>query len=221
MLAFTKTTIPAISASLDFLNIMTYDLMNRRDNITKHHTGIAQSLTAIKHYKENGLPAEKMNLGFAFYIKWYKTDPDGGCDRNPIGCKTALLEDPTTGADLGRAGAFAWHDGVPDDVAGSYERAMVHGEYHSEGGGHYYWDSEENLWWSWDTPDAIERKFPAIVQREELGGVFAWGLGEDAEDFKHLKALTDGVGSWIGGQRGERIVAGSMRDENSRIIDEL
>ena len=122
MLAFTKDTIPAISRSLDFFNIMTYDLMNRRDDVTKHHTGIELSLDSINAYEELGVSCEKMNLGFAFYIKWYKTDPAGGCDKNVIGCKTALMEDPMTGADLGKAGAFAWHDPVPEEVSASYKR---------------------------------------------------------------------------------------------------
>ena len=122
MLAFTNDTIPAISQSLNFFNVMTYDLMNRRDNVTKHHTGIELSLDSVNAYEERGVPCEKMNLGFAFYIKWYKTDPAGGCDKNPIGCKTALMEDPMTGADLGKAGAFAWHDPVPEEVSASYKR---------------------------------------------------------------------------------------------------
>ena len=190
MLAFTNTTLPKISSSLDFFNVMTYDLMNRRDNITKHHTGIESSLHAINTYEERGVPPEKMNLGFAFYIKWYKTDPHGGCDKNPIGCKTVLMEDPVTGADLGKAGAFAWHDAVPGEVSASYKRAMVYGKYDSKHGGHYYWDQEEDLWWSWDTPDVIAKKFPAIMEAKNLGGAFAWALGEDANDFVHFKALT-------------------------------
>lgn len=189
-MAFTKTKIPAISASLDFFNVMTYDLMNRRDNVTKHHTGIGASLTAIEAYEERGIPPEKMNLGFAFYIKWYKTDPHGGCDKTPVGCKTVLMEDPLTGADLGQAGAFSWHDLVPKEVAASYKRAMAYGSYDDEYGGHYCWDSEENLWWSWDTPGAIAKKFPAIMEKKRLGGAFAWGLGEDADNFTHLKTLT-------------------------------
>ena len=190
MLAFTKTRIPEISASLDFFNVMTYDLMNRRDNITKHHTGIELSLQAVEAYEENGIPTEKMNLGFAFYMKWYKTDPHGGCIKNPVGCKTVLMEDPLTGADLGQAGAFSWHDSVPKEVSASYGKAMAHGKYDREHGGHYYFDPEENLWWSWDTPDVISKKFPAIMEKKKLGGAFAWGLGEDANDFTHLKALT-------------------------------
>ena len=221
MLAFTKATVPAISASLDFFNVMTYDLMNRRDNITKHHTGIESSLKAVNAYEESGIPPEKMNLGFAFYIKWYKTDPHGGCDSNPIGCKTSLMEDPSTGADLGQAGAFSWHDPIPNDVSASYERAMAHGKYDSEHGGHYYWDAEENIWWSWDTPDVIAKKFPAIMEKKNMGGAFAWGLGEDADDFAHLKALTFHIKKFVKRHQGEGLNGKSASLSSSRIKNEL
>ena len=221
MLAFTKITIPAISTSLDFFNIMTYDLMNRRDNITKHHTGIEASLTAIETYEERGVPPEKMNLGFAFYIKWFKTDPEGGCLGSPIGCKTALLEDPVTGADLGRAGGFSWHDPVPDDMSASYERAMAHGIVDAEGGGHYYWDGEENVWWTWDTPDVIGMKIPAIVEKKNLGGAFAWGLGEDADAFVHLKSLNSNLDRRRRGHQGEMLHNEYIFPESSQSKDEL
>lgn len=190
MMAFTKGTIPRISASLDFFNIMAYDLMNRRDNITKHHTGIQLSLESINAYLENGVPAEKANLGFAFYVKCFKTDPDGGCSEHPVGCRTPLMEDPDTGADLGQTGGFSWHDTVPSELSTSFQKALAGGEYDSSGGGHYYWDAEENMWWTWDTPEAIAKKFPAIMDKKRLGGVFAWGLGEDGNEWTHLKALT-------------------------------
>ena len=212
MLAFTKTTIPAIRASLDFFNIMTYDLMNRRDNVTKHHTGIQSSLVAIDAYEERGIAPEKMNLGFAFYLKWFKTDPDGGCEKNPVGCKTALMENPVTGDDLGKAGAFSWHDPVPKEVSASHKKAMAHGRYDSGSGGHYYWDPEEYLWWTWDTPDVIAKKFPAIMRKRNLGGAFAWALGEDANDFVHFKALTAEMKNY------ERVHASSG---GSRLKDEL
>ena len=221
MLAFTKTTIPAISASLDFFNVMTYDLMNRRDNVTKHHTGIELSLTAINAYEERGVPAEKMNLGFAFYIKWFKTDPNGGCDVNPVGCRTALMEDPVTGADVGQAGAFSWHDHVPAEVSASFQRAMAHGEYDNDGRGHYYWDSEEYIWWSWDTPDAIAKKFPAILKNKNLGGAFAWGLGEDADDFTHFTTLTSEMKKFAQRHRDEELDSLSAPFTSSYSKDEL
>ncbi|KAL5333199.1 glycoside hydrolase superfamily [Aspergillus crustosus] len=190
MLAFTQDTIPSISASLDFFNIMTYDLMNRRDTITKHHTGVQLSLDGITAYLDNGVVPEKANLGFAFYVKWFRTDPSAGCAAHPIGCRTVPMEDPTTGADLGQAGAFSWHDAVPQELAGSFRRALTEGAYDVEGGGYYFWDGEENLFWSFDTAEVLGRKIPGIVQAKGLGGVFAWGLGEDAPDFDRLQALT-------------------------------
>lgn len=195
MIAFTKTTTPVIGELLDFLNIMTYDLMNRRDNVTKHHTGMDTSLEAINAYLDNGLAPEKANLGFAFYVKWFKTDPEGGCEEDPIGCRTTLMEDPDTGADLGQAGAFSWHDSVPRELQASFRKAMIHGKYDGEGGGHYYWDSIEDLFWSWDTPRAIAEKLPRIFDDKGLGGVFAWGLGEDAPQWTHLMALNEGFGN--------------------------
>jgi GH18 family chitinase len=193
MLAFTQKTLPNISRYLNFFNVMTYDLMNRRDDVTKHHTGVELALDGINAYLEAGIPPQGLNLGFAFYVKWFRTDSKGGCAENPIGCKTVLMEDPQTGADLGQSGAFAWNDRVPKELAFSFRLAQRDGQYDEVGGGFYYWDSEENIFWTWDTPEAIAKKFPLIVEKKGLGGVFAWGLGEDGSEFAHLNALTDGV----------------------------
>ena len=193
MLAFTPETMPQIVEYLDFINVMTYDLLNLRDNVTKHHSGIALSRASVDAYMSRGAPAEKLNLGLPFYVKWFLTEP---CPdpANPIGCPLPLLEDPNTGADLGRAGAFSYHDQVPADLAPSYNRAFTEGKYDKVGGGYYYWDASENRFWTFDTPEAIQRKFPALVEKMDLGGVFAWGLGEDADEFAHLKAVDGEIG---------------------------
>ncbi|KAH8600928.1 42 kDa endochitinase-like protein [Bisporella sp. PMI_857] len=193
MLAFTMKTVPEIDKSLDFWNIMTYDLMNRRDNITKHHSGAKVSLDGINAYLTNGVPPEKVNLGFGFYVKWYKTDPEGGCQAHPVGCKTLLMEDPVTGADLSRAAAFSWHDEVPIKLEESFNKAMADPQYDEEGGGTYYWDAKENIFWSWDDEYAIQRKVPFVKERKGLGGAFAWGLGEDAPAWNHLRALDNAL----------------------------
>ncbi|KAI0810093.1 glycoside hydrolase family 18 protein [Xylaria sp. FL0064] len=192
MLAFTVDTVPQIMESLDFLNVMTYDLMNRRDNVTKHHTGVQLSLDSVNAYMSNGAPADKIHLGFAFYTKYFRTEGES-CAETPIGCPTGLMEDPETGGDLGKTGGFSWHDDVPEDVRGSFKKALEKGQYDEQGGGYWYWDEDESLWWTFDTPEAIAKKFPLIVTEKRLGGVFAWGLGEDAPDFAHLKALNTGV----------------------------
>ncbi|KAH7074686.1 glycoside hydrolase superfamily [Paraphoma chrysanthemicola] len=195
MLAFTHATIPDILESVDFLNIMTYDLMNRRDNVTKHHTGVINSLEALEAYADRGVSHERANLGLAFYVKWFKTAAGVNCNEQPIGCKTELMEDPETGADLGQAGAFSWHDEVPSELSTSFQKARENAAYDEVGGGYFYWDEEERLFWSWDTPEAIRRKIPTIVDKMHPGGVFAWGLGEDAPGFEHLRAASEAVSS--------------------------
>lgn len=193
MLAFTHEMVPRIMRHIDFLNVMTYDLMNRRDTVTKHHTGVELSLEAVDAYVAAGAPPQKLNLGFAFYAKYFKTEHETCQQTSPVGCPTLLLEDPGTGDDLGRSGAFSWHDPVPHDVAESFAKALDRGTYDDKQGGYYYWDGDEDLWWTFDTPDAIKRKFPLILGKRRLGGVFVWGLGEDAPLFEHLAALNAGL----------------------------
>ncbi|KIV82324.1 hypothetical protein PV11_04443 [Exophiala sideris] len=190
MIAFTSNTVPRIDASLDFWNIMTYDLINRRDNVTKHHAGIAATLNSVDAYLERGVPSDKANIGFAFYVKWFRTDSSSDCLEKPIGCPTLLLEDPDTGGDLGRAGAFCWADEVPSELTASFAQAMEDGRYDFDGGGQYHYDADEHIFWSWESTESIARKAGTIAGTKGTGGVFAWGLGEDSNDWRHLKALT-------------------------------
>lgn len=190
MLAFTPETVPDILKSLDFINVMTYDMLTRRDNVTTHHSGIALSRTSIEAYMARGAPPEKLNLGLPFYVKWFLTEPCPDPE-DAIGCPMPLLEDPQTGADLGGSGAFSYHDEVPPELASSYNKALTEGKYDEVGGGYYYWDASENRFWTFDTPEAIRPKFPALVEGLGLGGAFAWGLGEDANEFAHLKVVDE------------------------------
>lgn len=188
MLAFTKHTVPRINEAVDFVNVMTYDLINRRNTATTYHTGIVGSREGIQAYLDRGFQGERLNLGFAFYVKWFNTDPSqhqGG----PTGIRTVLLEDPDTGADLGQAGAIVW-SGLTAEMQEGLDRAMAKGTYDEAGGGHCYWDAQDSRWWTWETPEAIRKKFDSLVPAFGLGGVFAWALREDAPLFAHLKAMT-------------------------------
>lgn len=194
ILAFTANSLPKIIKYIDFLNVMTYDMMNPPHSITMHHTGISNSLAAVDGYISRGVSPDRINLGFAFYARWFRTAAN--CDRgNPLGCKTLPLQDAATGADLGHARSFAWADNPPRNLSESFNRALTDGRYDEKGGGYYYWDPELHIWWTFDTPHAIAKKIPAILQERRLGGVFAWGLGEDGPKYEHLAALRDGLAS--------------------------
>lgn len=182
---------PRIARELDFINVMAYELMNRRNTEIIHATGVNGSKAALQRYMDRGAPARKINLGLPYYLKWYRTEAT--CDANkPLGCPALLMEDPQTGADLGRTGGFSWHDETPEELVASLARARSDGIYDTDGS-YGYWDEAEKIWWSYDTPKSIKTKMSEVVGGLGLGGVFAWGLGEDAPGFEHLLATTEGI----------------------------
>ncbi|KKK12489.1 hypothetical protein AOCH_006590 [Aspergillus ochraceoroseus] len=251
MIAYTPEEAPKIWEVVDFVNVMAYDLMNRRDNITKHHTDVQGSLEAVDAYLELGLKPSKVNLGFAFYAKYFKTAPGYNCTATPLGCPTAELEAPD-GSDTGNSGALTFEASnylsVPTDlsvttdgscgatvgkkcpegyccslygycgatadycgasclagygkcddvsVTTSWENALRNGKVDAKAGGQYYWDPAATLFWTWDTPALINRKFQDIIAARGLGGAFAWSLGEDSHDWSHLQALQAGVKAFL------------------------
>jgi chitinase len=244
---------------------MSYDIMNRRDNVTSHASSVEGSLDVINDYLSFGADAEKLNLGFAYYAKWFTTDPDSDCEEHPLGCKVVKLEEDD-GSDNGKSGALTFEKSVlsapPKDlkdstngkcgasegtkcpegqccsaygnwyvptqhlfsheltnihysgsgndfcmagclsdygtckgisITDSWRRAEKNGKTDEKAGGQYYWDKETDLFWTWDTPDIITRKFSDIVDTKKLGGVMAWSLGEDTYKFAHLNAMQNGV----------------------------
>lgn len=245
MIAFTSDTGPKIWPSVDYVNIMSYDLMNRRDNVTQHHTSVVGSEDTVKNYLDIGAPPSKINLGFAYYAKYFTTA--GDCSASPLDCPILPAEDPVTGKDLLTSGAWTFErqhmapvdasslsvstDGTcgPDkgtkcasgccsqygncgtspehcsgacqhafgtgctdaDVAGSWQNAAKNGVTDDSAGGQYYFDAANRLFWTWDTPDLITRKFTDIVHKYGLGGVMAWSLGEDSNDWSHVRRMAE------------------------------
>ncbi|KAF2014598.1 carbohydrate-binding module family 18 protein [Aaosphaeria arxii CBS 175.79] len=244
MIGYTEETGPLIWPSVDYINVMSYDLMNRRDTETAHHTSVKGAAEAVENYLKIGAPADKINLGFAFYAKYFTTQ--GDCTASPIGCAIVLAEDPVTGADALTSGAWTFErqhmqafegadlavsqDGTcgpekmtkcasgccsqygncgvskehcsgacqhafgvgctDNDVAGSWQLAAQNGVTDEEEGGQYFYDKANSLFWTWDTPELITRKFKDIVSTYGLGGVMAWSLGEDSNDWSHIHQIS-------------------------------
>jgi GH18 family chitinase len=86
---------------------MTYDLMNRRDQYTAHHTSIQGTFRAIDTYISLGFPPSKLVFGIPFYAKWFTTKQGYTCD-HAIGCPTELLENPEDGSDTGKSGSMTF-----------------------------------------------------------------------------------------------------------------
>ncbi|KAH8176778.1 glycosyl hydrolases family 18 domain-containing protein [Sarocladium implicatum] len=203
LMAFTEETVPRIVETVDFINVMTYDMMNRRGTVVKHHSGVADSQESLGLYATRGAPMHQLNFGLGYYVKWYMVEPgcelDDDKDASGLGCPTQLLEDPETGADLGRTGSFSWHDPIPEDLASSFARARAAEGVRFPDGSFGYLDRVENRWWSYDTPAVVWDKVELFLSQPRNGrpgGVFAWGLGEDAPEFLRLKATMEAVDKW-------------------------
>lgn len=107
MIAYTPDKAPSIWKSVDWVNVMTYDIMNRRDNITVHHTDIKGSLDVIDYYiNELKLEPAKINLGHAMYAKWFTVKSNDTCETG-LGCETVPLEAPD-GSDTGKSGTVTF-----------------------------------------------------------------------------------------------------------------
>ncbi|ATY60504.1 chitinase 18-11 [Cordyceps militaris] len=194
MIAYTMDTVPDIVATVDFVNVMAYDLMNRRDNVTNHHTSVAGSLASVNAYIGRGVPADKLNLGFAFYAKNFTTMPNMTCI-TPTGCPTVLLED-SEGKDTNISGVATGGSPFFDDVSFSdktFLNAFNNSQADTDLGGQWFWDASNPTYWTYDTPEFIAKKFTDIVKAKKLGGVFAWSMTLDSHDWSHMKALQAGV----------------------------
>ncbi|KAI1777955.1 glycoside hydrolase family 18 protein [Hypoxylon cercidicola] len=106
MLAYTNATSKLIFDSVDMINLMSYDLMMRRSNETKHHTSVQGARSAVWNYLDQGAPASKINLGFAFYAKYFQTPANATCD-GPVGCPIVAAEN-ADGSDAQTSGAMTF-----------------------------------------------------------------------------------------------------------------
>lgn len=245
MIAYTGDHASEIFAAVDMVNLMSYDMMNRRDTKTSHHTSVKGTLEAVHRYLSLGLDPRKLNLGLAYYAKFFQTVANTTC-HHPVGCaivkaenddgsdagtsgaitfekanvypappptNLALSTDETCGAgtafkcgagaccsQYGSCGTTAEYCGVGcqaaygtctgPDTASSFTKALAHGKLDRKAGGMWYWDRAAELFWTWDTPALMERKFRQIIEPLGLGGVMAWSLGEDSADWEHIQAVS-------------------------------
>ncbi|KAF2757875.1 glycoside hydrolase [Pseudovirgaria hyperparasitica] len=121
MLIFNAANGKNIFDNVDFVNIMTYDIMNRRDKTTSHHTCVQDTLDTVQEYLNIGLDPQKANLGLALYAKWFGVQP--GCtSTGGLGCATVELE-ASNGADTNHSGSMTFEAKNAKDAPSSLSPA--------------------------------------------------------------------------------------------------
>lgn len=168
-----------IHSYLDWINVMTYDLSGPWSGETNHHAPLYSSSShphslynadsAIQAYLSAGVPPEKINLGIPFYGYLWKNVPN---------INHGLQQSGTAGE------------------AVSYNTIVQN--YTLENGYQEYWDTAAKAPWrynpdsatmiTFENPESIQEKVHYAIEHQ-LGGVFVWHLGQDAEGKNALLPL--------------------------------
>ena len=191
MIAYNMTDVTSgLDKTLDFWNLMLYDYLNRRDNVTNYHAGAAvieQNLN-IWH-GELGIKSEKLNLGYPMYAKWFRIQ--GSCTSDPpIGCPMGNEYEDAQGEDSGDSGTVTFNSETNDkqdmwtifnafDEGGfSDDTAMASATV------------KDNVFWTWLSPKDISASCSKYI--DQAGGVMVWSLNQDSEGVSggpHIKAV--------------------------------
>lgn len=156
-----------IEPYVDFVNLMSYDLVNGYSTKTGHHTPLFSSYegeqsadNAIQFFKKNNFPLRKVIIGAALYSRAFENVPN----------KNFGIYQP------GKFKAY-----VP------YAEARE--LFSTEKGFQHYWDeknaagfsynTENQVFVTGDTEKSIKRKVQ-YVKDQNLGGIMYWELGTDS-----------------------------------------
>lgn len=75
----------------------------------------------------------------------------------------------------------------------SWQLAMGGARIDEVAGGNYFYDDIAEIFWTWEEPIHITRKFTEIVGDLGIENVMAWSLAEDAHNWDHLDAIQSGA----------------------------
>ncbi|MGC4100754.1 glycoside hydrolase family 18 protein [Ferruginibacter sp.] len=166
----------AVTPQMDFINLMTYDLVGGYSKVTGHHTPLndympnQQSLEKCTNWLlDKKVPASKLIAGAAFYGRVWQNVAD-------------------TNHGLYQSGEFL--QGV------SYKNFDTY--FSDTSGFKYYWDKkakapyqynkEKKLFATFDDPESINAK-AKFVRRKKMGGIMFWELSDD----RYTEGLVDAV----------------------------
>ncbi|KAI9207683.1 glycosyl hydrolases family 18-domain-containing protein [Polychytrium aggregatum] len=179
-----KIDTKAVCNSVDYVNIMTYDIHGEWESTTNHQAGIYDDTpnptapetsvdVAVTQWLQ-GCPSSKVVIGIPFYGHAWSQVKDGGSH--------GLFQagSPPTNAD-----AYNYHQIITDKTLTTYwdDKAQAS----------YAYSASESLFVSFDDPQAISAKV-RYAQSKNLGGFMVWPIdGDDANDTL-LTALTSNPG---------------------------
>lgn len=165
---------------VDFVNLMTYDLVSGYSTVTGHHTPLADYLPdqqstqkCVNWLLDKKIPADKLIIGAAFYARIWENVAD---------------------SNNGLYGGGKFLKAVPFKDFTAY--------FSSNSGFTYYWDKkakapyqynpQKKLFATFDDERSIGEK-TKFIRQKKLGGIMFWELTED----KTSGGLVDAIGKGL------------------------
>jgi len=169
----------ALSAQVDFFNLMTYDYHGGWDKMTFHLAPLYANpddpgyrwaagrklniAGAVQYYLDAGVPAAKINVGIPLYGIGWQTTP-----KNPKPLFSPTIEKPTS-KDVGTLDYAEIQQLVAKGIPVDWDDASR---------APYLYDKDSGLFVSYDNGMSVTEKVELVAQKG-LGGVFFWELSQD------------------------------------------
>ncbi|HXB10040.1 MAG TPA: glycosyl hydrolase family 18 protein [Puia sp.] len=155
-----------VAPLVDYINLMSYDLVNGYSTMTGHHTGLystPQQVESVDHairwLDSAGVPLKKVAIGMAFYARLFQgvDSVNNGLYRPCHFYRGVAYRDQATRLSVDSGYAYHW-----DTVAGAP----------------YKYNARDQIFASFDDTVSIRLKTEYAL-RKGLGGVMFWQLAED------------------------------------------
>lgn len=177
---------PRLVQSMDYFNMMTYDFEGGWSNNAGHNSnlyggnGLSWDVT-LQHLLSQNVPAEKINMGTAFYGRGVITTGNANLGTTTVKTNTTVQPDGPifTAADFTNWGAF---DGTPfyDYLKTEIENPANGWTTHWDDVAKVPYATKEEFFLSYDNEQSIELK-AQYVNDNGLGGVIIWNVFGDWE----------------------------------------
>ena len=179
-----------MSAYVDFVNLMTYDVRGGWSKYTGHHTPLYPALPnasplddpernassasmTVDYYLDRGMPADKIIIGAAFYGRGWAGVARSSSANGLYQTFTSVPRGTWDDSSSGNTGTFDYKDIKARIASGALRR---------------YWDDAvkapyaysdvSNLMISYDDPQSIREKC-LYIRQKGIGGLIVWELSAD------------------------------------------
>lgn len=198
------TDIKQLFETVDFANVMTYDMRGAWDEFSGHQTGLYTNPDdpykdaglsvddAVTYLLANGAKAEKIVIGAAFYTRGWQKVAAGDNEALPglFGAAEVASKDADQAASRGATNEAPLKDGEGGRAGGVWSYRSIDKLKSTYAGLTEYWDDvakapylyskQTGAFFTYDNKRSIQEK-AAYVKEKGLGGMISWMASQDAE----------------------------------------